>query len=86
MDGLELAPLEGQPTFINKEGQNFVSMRFLQVADRSKSSMDVESSILMRASARILSSTEKNPVDLPQEDNRYRTVVEMITFVGSEDG
>lgn len=86
LDGLALAPFEdAAPIYSEDEAKNFASIRFLQVDDHSVPSLHADSSILMEAAARIIPPERSEKPDLSMEAGRYRTVVEMVTFVASEN-
>jgi hypothetical protein len=84
LDNVTFAPLPHiAPAPLPGPGRNFVSIRFLQVDDPSEPAMSADAQILRLAVDRIVAGAASTTPPPDLELNRYRTVVEMVTFVAS---
>ncbi|MGR6584750.1 hypothetical protein ACT89R_29525 (plasmid) [Rhodococcus qingshengii] len=91
LDDAAQSPHDGGPVYEADDGvgRNFVSMRFWQVDDTSESVSEADSRLIGEVVDRLLSddqkSTEKLDESLKPDFSKYRTVVEMCTFVANSD-
>lgn len=84
LDGMVFSPAPHlPPTSVDGPACNFASIRFLQVDDPSEAELVADHNVLRRAVERIVETADHDSPDPlpPPALNRYRTVVEMVTFV-----
>jgi hypothetical protein len=89
LEGMVFSPAPHlPPTPVDGPARNFASIRFLQVDDPPEARLMADHDVLRRAVDRIVEIAVRDAIDPPEPPKlgRYRTVVELVTFVArSED-
>ncbi|MFI9406879.1 hypothetical protein [Nocardia sp. NPDC052316] len=88
LDDVTFAPVDGMTSLPSDGvGRNFVSLRFWQVEDETEPPFNVDANHLLKAFSKVHPGMHQTPEPKTKVSTtpRYRTAVEAVTFVASND-